>query len=152
MAEFRTFIDTWALRQVGTPVSRNAEATLDWVNITGFRRAVFLPNVADLTDDLVLTVYQATDSAGTSAKAVVTASGTVQGTFANGTNEGMVAGLEVLADSLDEGFNFVSLNFDPAAATIASVTCILGDAYYQNETDLANTVANNVAFTTGGDV
>lgn len=122
----RTLSEMLSVRRIGTPGSYSAQADLTWVNVVGYRRALFNVILADLTADCVFTVKQATDSSGTGTKVL---DSTVTATGANGSDESKPGLIEVLTDHLDEGYNYITLNVNPGAATVLAVDVLLGDPY-----------------------
>jgi hypothetical protein len=141
----RTFNDAFAVRSMGTPgpwsaAAQYAEAT--WIDMAGFRRAIFLPHAGELDADMTVAVYEATDNAGTGAQAV---SG-LNDTFTNGQDEGLPGILEVRDCDLTAGYRFVNLLVTPGAADGFSGVVLLTEAY---ERPVTNTVNTHVAFNTG---
>lgn len=123
----QTFQEWYGLRPIATPGTYGSgEAYLTWSDITGFNRIIFLPLVADLSDDVDIAVYQATNAEGTDAKVL---DGPLSGAFADGADESRVGVVEVLASHLDDGFNYVTLQINPSASTVFSCLALLGEPY-----------------------
>src|SRR4030042_2454749 len=100
-------LDNYAIRMVSTPATYAAAAVYGtWVNMTGFRRVLFIMGNGELDANMTFKVYEATDSSGSGATEVDSA---LRNTFTNGTHEGYVAGIEVLADDLTTGYPYVTI-------------------------------------------
>lgn len=139
----RTFSKTFAVRMVHTPGDAYAAAATDgtWVDMTGFRRCVFLPMAGELDGDLAMSVYEATSAAGAGAQEV---DGTnLADSFVNGTDEDLPGVFEVRADDLTTGYNYVTLRATPTSTDAFGCLALLYDAY---EEPVTNTVATHVAF------
>jgi len=139
------FNHNFAVRNMGTP-AQWADATLyavsTWISMAGYDRAIFLPHCGELDGDMVVSVYEATDSAGTGAQAV---SG-LTGTFTNGEDEGLPGIIELRAAQLTDGYQYINLQVNPGAADGFSGILLLTDA---KSAPVTNTLNSHVAFKTG---
>lgn len=124
----RTFNDNWAVRAVHTPDDAYATGITygTWVNMQGFRRCAFIPQVGALTGDTTIRVYEATDNAGTGAAEVDTA---LRATFADGTDDALPGIIEVRDSDLTAGYNWVTITVASAGQDPFSAVAILGEPY-----------------------
>lgn len=144
---FHTLSDMLAVRMGATPATwaANNGTYGNWVQLKGkARRALCIVLNGELDGDLLMELFEATDSSGTSAQEL---SGITAGqSFINGTDEGKVGVFEVLADDLSDGFSHVAVRPTPAATDTFAAVWILGDLY---EYPAANAAADGVTFVTG---
>jgi len=140
----RTLNENLAVRMIHTPGGDYAAAAVDgtWVDMTGYRRCLFVSLAGGLDGDIAVAVYEATDATGDSAQAL---SGLAD-SFVNGTDEDRVGLIEVRDTDLSDGFSFVTVRVTPAATDPFSAIAILGEPY---SAPVSNATTDDVAFNTG---
>jgi hypothetical protein len=140
-AKFRTFGQQFAVRAMGTPATWAAAAvyaSATWIDFRTYRRAIFLPICGELDADMTVAVYEADDASGTNAQAV---DATLDGTFANGTDEGLPGIIEILDSDLEKPF--LNLLVTPGATDGYAGILLLDEGHEQPET---NTIDTHIAF------
>jgi hypothetical protein len=138
----RTFNNNFAVRSMGTPGQWAAAAAYcesTWINMQGYRRAIFIGHAGELDADMTVAVYEATSSAGANASAVAA----LTGTFTNGTDEGLPGVIEIRDADLTEDYNYINIRVTPGAADGFSGIILLADPI---SAPVTNTVATHVAF------
>lgn len=138
----RTFNNNYAVRSMGTPGTWSAAAQYaqsTWINMQGFRRAIFIGHAGELDANMTVAVYEATDSAGTGAQAVTA----LAGTFTNGTDEGLPGVIEIRDADLTAGYNYINVLVTPGATDGFSGVLLLADPI---AAPVTNTVDTHVAF------
>lgn len=138
-----TFFENNAIRVAGSPGSWAAAGVYgNFIDVTGFRRIVFLLLNGELDGDMAFKVYEATDSGGTDAQEVDSG---LRNSFVNGTDENRIAGIEVLSEDLTTGYPFVGLLVTPTAADTFAAVAILAEPYGSEL--VSNETTDGVAFT-----
>lgn len=140
----RTLNEKLAIRMIHTPGGDYAVAAVDgtWVDMTGFRRCLFVSLVGALDADLNVAVYEAKDDAGDGAQAI---SG-LSDKFDNDSDEDRVGLIEVRDVDLSESYTHVTLRVTPGATDPFSAIAILSEPY---AAPVSNDTADGVAFNTG---
>jgi hypothetical protein len=140
----RVLHENLAVRQGGTPGTWAANASTygNWVLLKGVaRRAMAIVSNGELDGNLLVEVFEATDSAGAGAQELT---GITTGvSFVNGTDEGKVGLIEVFDGDLSDGFSYVAIRPTPAAADSYSCIWLLSDLW---DYPAANLPANGVSF------
>lgn len=136
----RTFSEYAAVRMAGTPASWAAAAVNgNWIDMSEFRRCVFVCMNGELDGDLDVKVQEATSNVGANAANIAG----LTDAFVNGTDEARVGIIEVKDGDLTSGYKYVSLLVTPAAADTFSAVAFLLDAY---EKPASNTTTDGVAW------
>jgi len=138
----RTFNDNYAVRSMGTPGTWSAAAQYaetTWINMQGYRRAIFIGHAGELDANMTVAVYEATSSAGADAQAVTA----LTGTFTNGTDEGLPGIIEIRDADLTDGYTYVNILVTPGATDGFSGVLLLTDSV---SAPVTNTVNTHIAF------
>lgn len=122
-----SFWENFKIAVAGSPGTYSAAAqATNWVQLAGVgRQATLIALAGELDADMVVAVYQATDDAGSDAKAI---SG-LTGTFTNGTSEGGYGLITVNSDDLDDGFDYVTAYVTPGATDAFAGVWVIGKLY-----------------------
>ncbi|MCC6904301.1 MAG: hypothetical protein IT326_00560 [Anaerolineae bacterium] len=141
----RTFLEANAIRPVVPPVSIGSVTWGSYIGLAkgNFRRVTFIPAVdADISNAVVVEVYEAKDDAGTDAQELTTAV-TSGKTFAAATAAGMVGGIEVRDEDLSSGYTHVTVYMTPAGTEVISCVAVLSEP---RNLPVSNATTDFVAF------
>lgn len=143
----RTLTQNLTARMMGTPGPWAAAAVFTrWVQLGKVgRRALIIAGNGELDANMLIEVFQATDSSGTNAAELTAITTGV--TFVNGTDEGHIGIIEVLDTNLSEGYDYIGLRVTPGAADTFAAFVLIGDLY---DAPAENAVADGVTFNVGG--
>ena len=143
----RTINDDFAIRPVATPGGWTASAQYgSWIDMTKYRRALFVVINGELDADATIAAFEATDNAGAGAQAL---SG-LTGTFTNGTHEGYVGLIEVLKEDMTLTYDFLTLRITTGATDTIAAIALLGDIATDYPALNRNNSTDKVAFNVGG--
>lgn len=146
MSVLRNGIDELAVRMAASPGAWVASAVYgNWIQLKGKARSIlFAPEVNALDANLLVEVFEATDSAGAGAQELT---GVTTGkNFVNGTDEARVGLILVHEGDLSDGFSHVALRVTPGSTQEFAATAILLGLYSYPASNLP---ADGVAWAVG---